>query len=242
MPIENLQQAAQQIANFLNSVIRLGGLRLKYRVSASNSPAAPDSAAAPVLNVDLSGTDAPLLTQRGGELLRALEHIAVQILRLDIRENELVSFDALNFKALRQQEIQATAEETAERVRSSGQPFSFPPTNSRERRMLHLAFKGLEGVETASLGEGQERYLVVYPQGQTHLPAPVPAMPQRGGFRSDRGGRGDRGGRRDDNFGNRPRRERPDNFGNRDDNRGNRADSPSPYGDTPRGGGGYGRR
>jgi spoIIIJ-associated protein len=196
MPIANLQQAAQQVASFLNSVIRLGGLRLKYRISASPAPesaeTAPESSPdSQVLNVELAGPDAPMLTQRGGELLRALEHIAIQILRLDVREHDLVSFDALNFKALRAQEIQLSAETAAERVRQTGMPFSFPPSNSRERRMLHLAFKGMEDVESASLGEGQERYLVVYPKGKTHLPAPIPTMPSRSGYGSDRG-RGDR--------------------------------------------------
>jgi spoIIIJ-associated protein len=197
MPIANLQQAAQQVANFLNSVIRLGGLRLKYRISASAPPPDAQTDGAQILNVEFAGSDAPMLTQRGGELLRALEHIAIQILRLDIREHDLVSFDALNFKALRAQEIQLAAETAAEKVRESGMPFSFPPSNSRERRMLHLAFKEMDDVESASLGEGQERYLVVYPKGKTHLPAPVPAMPSRGyGDRGrgdrDRGGRGDR--------------------------------------------------
>src|ERR1700735_212458 len=203
MPIENLQQAAQQIASLLNSVVRLGGLRLKYRISAGPAPADSEHAGSQILNVELAGADAPLLTQRGGELLRSLEHIAIQILRLDVREHDLVSFDALNFKALRQQEIQLSADTAAERVRQSGQPYSFPPTNSRERRMLHLAFKALEGVETASIGEGQERYLVVYPKGRTDLPAPVPAMPSRPSY-GDRGNRSDRdrGGR-----GDRPRRD-----------------------------------
>jgi len=201
MPIENLQQAAQQIASFLNSVTRLGGLSLKYRISASAPPEDAQTGGAQVLNVELAGHDAPLLTQRHGELLRAFEHIAIQILRLDPREHDLVSFDALNFKALRAQEIQLSAETAAERVRESGMPYSFPPSNSRERRMLHLAFKNMDDVESASLGEGQERYLVVYPKGKTHLPAPVPTMPSRGGY-GDRGGDRSRGGRSD-----RPRRD-----------------------------------
>jgi spoIIIJ-associated protein len=191
MPIENLPQAARQIADFLNSVIRLGGLRFKYRISASPAPDDSESAGAEVLNVELSGQDAPMLTQRGGELLRSLEHIGLQILRLDVREQDLLNFDALNFKALRQQEIQLSAETAAEKVRQTGQPFSFPPSNSRERRQLHMAFRDMEDVETQSLGEGQERYLVVYPKGRTDLPAPVPPMPQRPSY-GDRGGRGDR--------------------------------------------------
>jgi spoIIIJ-associated protein len=212
MPIENLQQAAQQIANFLNPVIRLGEFRLKYRISATPAPENSESAGAQVLNVELTGPDAPMLTARGGELLRSFEHLAIQILRLDVREQDLVSFDADNFKALRQQEIASSAEAAAQRVRETGTPYSFPPTNSRERRLLHLAFKEMEDVETASLGEGQERYLVVYPKGRTDLPAPVPAMPpqRRGGYR-----------------------DRDDNRGNRDD-RGNRSRG---RGDRPRGGG-----
>ena len=204
MPIANLQQAAQQIATFLNAVVRLGGLRLKYRISAGPVPEDSEHIGAEVLNVELLGQDAPLLTQRGGELLRSLEHIAIQILRLDVREHDLVSFDALNFKALRQQEIQRSAELAAERVRQTGTPYSFPPTNSRERRLLHLAVKNIEDVESASIGEGQDRYLVVYPKGRTDLPAPTPVMPTRNSYdnrgnRSDRG-RGDRGDR--------PRRDR----------------------------------
>lgn len=213
MPIENLQQAAQQVASFLNSVIRLGGLRLKYRISAGPAPVDSLSAGSEIMNVELTGLDAPMVTQRGGELLRSLEHIAIQILRLDVREHDLVSFDALNFKALRQQEIVASAAAAAERVRETGTPYSFSPSNSRERRMLHLAFKGMEDVETASIGEGQERYLVVYPKGRTDLPAPIPAMPQRSGFRSDRGDRENRGNRSD--RGDRPRRDRPGGFGRR---------------------------
>jgi len=217
MPIANIQQAAQQVADFLNSVIRLGGLRLKYRISASAAPADSESAGQEILNVELLGQDAPMLTARGGELLRSLEHIAIQILRLDVREHDLVSFDALNFKALRQQEIELSARTAAEKVRETGTPYSFPPTNSRERRMLHLAFKSIEDVETQSLGEGQERYLVVYPKGRTDLPAPVPPMPQRGyGDRGPRRDRDDRGNR--DNLGNRS--DRPGRSGrDRDFNR-----------------------
>lgn len=222
MPIENLQQAAQQIATFLNSVIQLGGLKLKYRVSATPAPETSDSAGAQILNIELTGPDAQMLTHRGGELLRSLEHIAIQILRLDVREHDLVSFDALNFKALRKQEIVLSAQTAAERVHETGQPYSFSPTNSRERRMLHMAFRDMEDVETLSHGEGAERYLVVYPKGRTDLPHTIPAMPTRGGDRGGRNdrGRGDRGG-----YGDR---------GRRDDRRGGRGGG----GDR----GGYGRR
>src|SRR5664279_4386000 len=103
MPIEDLQQAAQKIAGFLATLNKLGGLRLKYRITAPEG--APDTEGQePALCVELAGADVPLVTQHNGELLMALETIAAQILRLDQREGGLISFDADNFKALRAQE------------------------------------------------------------------------------------------------------------------------------------------
>ncbi len=189
MPIADLQQAAQKIAGFLATLNRLGGLRLKYRITAGDGARDPQGLEGRVIYVELAGPDVPLVTQHNGELLRALETIAAQILRLDQREGDLVSFDAGNFKALRAQELRLQAEVAADKVIRSGIPFAFPPTNSRERRLLHMAFRDIEGVETASSGEGQDRFLAVFPAGKTNLPVAAPVRPrsfERGGGR-DRG-------------------------------------------------------
>ena len=107
----------------------------------------------------------PLLTQRGGELLRALEHIAAKIVRLETEEHDNISFDANNFKALRARELKLAAETAAERVRRTGQPYSFAPMSSRERRMLHLAFRDYAGSRNGESGEGLRRFVVVSSQG-----------------------------------------------------------------------------
>jgi spoIIIJ-associated protein len=179
MPIADLQQAAQKIAGFLSSLNKLGGMRLKYRIAAGDSTHDGDGQPATQLSVELAGPDVALLTQHNGELLRALETIAAQILRLDQREGDLISFDADNFKALQAEQLRLTAETAAEKVRRSGIPYAFPPMNSRDRRMMHMAFRGMEGVETASSGEGPDRFLAVYPAGQTHLPV-TPQIKPRG--------------------------------------------------------------
>ena len=169
MPIDDLQAAAQKVHAFLAALNKHGGMRLKYRISADEG----------ALAVELAGPDAPMLTQHNGELLRALETVAAQMLRLDSREHDLVNFDSGNFKALREQELQLAAETAAEKVRRTGVPYAFPPMNSRERRLLHMAFKDMEGVETASNGEGPGRFLAVYPEGKTNLPV-TPVRRPRG--------------------------------------------------------------
>ena len=178
MPIDDLQLAAQKIAGFLASLNKLGGMRLKYRITAGDGARDPLGLEARQIYVELSGPDVPLVTERNGELLRALETVAAQMLRLDQRENDLVSFDAADFKALRAQELRLQAEVAADKVVRSGIPFAFPPMNSRERRLLHMSFKDIEGVETSSSGEGQDRFLAVFPAGNTHLPVAAPTRPR----------------------------------------------------------------
>jgi spoIIIJ-associated protein len=183
MPIADLQEAAQKIAAFLANLNKLGGMRLKYRITAGDGARDPEELEARVIYVELGGPDVPLLTQHNGELLRALETVAAQILRLDQREHDLISFDAGNYKALRAQELRLAAETAAEKVLKSGVPYAFPPMNSRERRLLHMAFRDMEGVETASSGEGQDRFLAVFPAGKTNLPVAPPVKPRTFGRR-----------------------------------------------------------
>ena len=191
MPIADLQEAAQKIAGFLATLNKLGGLRLKYRITAGDGAQDPEGMEGRQIYVELAGPDVPLVTQNNGELLRALETIAGQMLRLDQREGDLVSFDADNFKAMRAAELRLQAETAADKVLRTGVPFAFPPMNSRERRLMHMAFRGIEGVETASSGEGQDRFLAVYPEGKTDLPVAAPLRPR--GFGDRERSSGDRG-------------------------------------------------
>ncbi|MBB5318500.1 Jag family protein [Tunturibacter empetritectus] len=130
--------------------------------SALPGASAPDSS--PVICVEFTGTDTPLLLARNGELLHAIEHLAAKILRLEPEEHDLIFFDAEGFKANRDRELQHSAETAIEQVRATGRPYSFPPMTSRERRMLHLAL-AKSGLPTASSGEGPGRFVVLYPEG-----------------------------------------------------------------------------
>jgi spoIIIJ-associated protein len=181
MPIADYAVAAQQIASLLKTLTTVGGLRLKYRITAGEGARDPDGLEGREIYIEMSGPDSPLLTQRGGELLYALEHVAAKVVRLEPEEHDRISFDANNFKAIRARELKLSAETAANRVRESGRPFSFAPMSSRERRMLHLALREYEGLETESSGEGMRRFVVVYPAG-----AERPPRTERESFRRPR--------------------------------------------------------
>ena len=105
MPIEDHAAAATKIAGFLQTLVKTGGFRVKYRITAGSGAADPDGLEAREIYVELAGPDAVLVTERGGEVLRALEHVAAKIIRLEPEEHDKVSFDANQFKALRAREL-----------------------------------------------------------------------------------------------------------------------------------------
>jgi spoIIIJ-associated protein len=184
------QTKVDKVAQFLRTVIRSGGLNLDYKIAcngqvqpnasepagaattaANSSETNPSpSTSSPEIAVELSGPDVPLLLARNGELLLALEHVAAKVLRYEHEEHDRISFDAANFKVLRIQELRMAAQVAIERVRRTGQPFSFAPMSSRERRILHLELAE-SGLATASQGEGSRRFVVLYPEGGKPAPS-----------------------------------------------------------------------
>jgi len=169
--------AAKKIADFLDVLSTTGGLNLKFHILACNGQVQPNSSEPagalsvvspqlpnPQITVEFTGPDTPLLLARSGELLHAIEHIAAKILRLEPEEHDRISFDAEGFKANRDRELTLMAEIAVQKVRASGQPHSFSPMTSRERRILHLAL-AKSGLPTASSGEGPGRFVVLYPEG-----------------------------------------------------------------------------
>ncbi len=174
MPIPDKVAAANKINEFLQSVVTNGGLRLKYRIVVD--PPLPENRdwEKPEILVDFSGPDAPLLLDRGGELLRALELLGLEMLRLPSGEHEKVCFDCQNHRSLRIQELRSAASVAAEKVRRSGTPYRFNPMSSRERRIVHLALRDEADLHTESEGEGMRRCLVVYPKDYKPAGKPVP--------------------------------------------------------------------
>ena len=162
-----LGPAKPSLTSFLEALRTSGGLRFEYSIrtrEADTSTAQP-----PLTEVILSGADVPLLLERNGELLHAIESLAAAMLRLEPEQAEQLSFDADGFKAARLAAITRLAEQGIASVVSTGKPFLFAPMNSRERRLLHLALVP-SGLATASSGLGPRRFVVLYPAGQTPEP------------------------------------------------------------------------
>jgi spoIIIJ-associated protein len=162
--MEDLAQAAEKVAGLMRLITTKGGLRLKYRITAGAGAVDPDGFERRDIYVECKGPDSEFLLNSDGELLRSLEHVAAKILRLDPEDHDRVSFDANGYKASRARALRDAADAAIDEVDETGEPFRFPPMNSRERRMLHLFLRD-SGLQTASSGEGPRRFVVLYPEG-----------------------------------------------------------------------------
>jgi spoIIIJ-associated protein len=84
------------------------------------------------------------------------------MLRLPGNEHEKISFDCMNHRAMRLEELRMAAGVAADKVRKTGAPYKFAPMSSRERRIVHLALRDEADLRTESEGEGMRRCVVVY--------------------------------------------------------------------------------
>src|SRR3954462_4766142 len=141
MPIADKIAAAKKIDEFLRGVTTHAGFKLKYRITVD--PPLPDERdwERPEILVEFAGPDSALLLERGGELLRSVELLAIEMLRLPGNEHEKVSFDCKNHRKMRLEELRLAADVAAQKVRQTGTPYTFAPMSSRERRIVHLALR-----------------------------------------------------------------------------------------------------
>ncbi|HEX8492937.1 MAG TPA: R3H domain-containing nucleic acid-binding protein [Pyrinomonadaceae bacterium] len=146
-----MNETCTQAQEFLVNVLSGIGCQLNVSVEESGSGC--------LLNID--GPDNFLLLNEGGELLEALQHLLNQAFGRVLPKGERIVCDVENFRATREAELRAMARHAAERVRSTGAPFTFGPMDASERRVIHLSLADEADLHTESIGDGAARRLKV---------------------------------------------------------------------------------
>src|SRR4030095_6931594 len=140
-----------QATDFLGAVIEQTGLELHVQLK--------EGWTCPF--IDFDGPDADLLQSEGGELLDAFQHLINQAFGRGLEDGQRFVCDVKGFRATREAELRAMAHHAADRVRSTGTPFTFGPMNASERRIIHVTLADNADLQTESMGEGAERKLKV---------------------------------------------------------------------------------
>jgi spoIIIJ-associated protein len=115
------------------------------------------------LILDISGDDLAVLIGRHGKTLDALQFLISSITARTVGFRYPVVVDVEGYKSRQRQKLESLAYSTAKRALSQGRSIKMRPMSPYERRIIHIALREFDGVETASEGEGSARHVVVIP-------------------------------------------------------------------------------
>ncbi len=152
-PVRDDDNLARALHDFLTGLIRHSAWRMDFALSEQ----------AGVWHVNFTGEDAGLLLARGAEALNALEHLVERLVARHEPGRWSVRLDANGYRASRERELAMMARKAAEQVKKYRQPFTFSALNAAERRVIHLTLSADPGVRTESVGQGDDRKVIVHP-------------------------------------------------------------------------------
>ncbi len=111
--------------------------------------------------IDITGEDLGVLIGRRGETLLSLQYLVNLIVTRRYPGMGGVTIDAEHYRHRRESQIVALAERMADRVRQTGSPITLEPMTPAERRIVHLALADDPDLVTNSVGEGENRKVVI---------------------------------------------------------------------------------
>ena len=116
-----------------------------------------------VIVINLTGPDRPYLLSSSASLLNSMEFLINKVFRPGKDDSPGILLDSDRYRQHREAELVLLAQMASQKVISFGKPLSLQPMTPRERRIVHLALAGIEGVRTQSAGEGENRSITIYP-------------------------------------------------------------------------------
>jgi spoIIIJ-associated protein len=172
-----VEKHGPRIEEFLKKLLKHAGLSVQFTIEPGGDP--HPELENPDLIVKFTGRDLDSVTENRADVLMALEHLTVEMLRMPHEDHSRLRFDANDMRLLRIEELRANAITAAEKVRKTRLPFRFNPMSSRERRILHLALRGYTDIRSESEGFEPRRNVVLYPADMPSKPQPAPPFPPR---------------------------------------------------------------
>ncbi|WP_314921405.1 protein jag [Slackia exigua] len=116
------------------------------------------------LILDITGDNLAVLIGRHGKTLDALQFIVSAITTRVLGFRYPVVVDVEGYKNRQRQKIESLARSAASRADQQHKAIKLRPMTPYERRIVHIALRDDDRVETASEGEGSSRHVVVLPR------------------------------------------------------------------------------
>ena len=115
------------------------------------------------LILDITGDDLAILIGRHGRTLDALQFVVSAITVRSMGFRYPVIVDVEGYKSRQREKLESIARSTANKAASQHRSVKMRPMTPYERRIVHIALRDDDRVDTASEGEGSARHVVVVP-------------------------------------------------------------------------------
>lgn len=149
---------AGRAAAYLQNIFRIMELK---EVSMTVSPIDGGS------QIDLTGQGLGVIIGRRGETLDALQYLASLAANSGEGGFYRLVLNTGNYRQKREQTLQSLARRMAGQVLRTGRNRTLEPMNPYERRIIHTTVQTIEGVVSASIGEGAGRRVVISPDRES---------------------------------------------------------------------------
>ncbi len=116
---------------------------------------------APSVVLNISGDDLGILIGRRGQTISSLQYLVRLMVSHQTKSRAPIGIDVEDYKQRRYRALEDFARQMAEQVKAKGKPFTFEPMSAFERRIIHVALANQADVTTESVGEGEERKVVI---------------------------------------------------------------------------------
>lgn len=116
-----------------------------------------------IVSID-GGRDLNKLVGRNGEVLDALQELTRLAVQQSTGERSRLMLDIAGWRADRRSDLTAQGEKAARKVLESGEREVLPPMTPFERKIVHDAVAGIDGVSSESEGAEPSRRVVVIKQ------------------------------------------------------------------------------
>jgi spoIIIJ-associated protein len=150
---------AETAKSVLEKLLDLMGVPATVTAQVNEGGEAPAS-----VSLNIIGEDLGLLIGRRGLTLSSLQYLVRLMVSNQTKSREPILIDVEGYKERRYRNLEASARQMAEAVKMSRKPFTFEPMSSYERRLIHVALSGDPDVTTESMGEGEDRKVVILPK------------------------------------------------------------------------------
>lgn len=154
LPPEREKDVADTAKEVVEKLLELMGVKAGVEVSTAQVP----------LLLNVTGDELGILIGRRGQTMTSLEYIVRLIVARRLNAWLPLSLDIGGYRKHRQEALERLALRLAEQVESTHRAITLEPMPANERRLIHLALAEHPAVTTSSIGEGEDRKVVILPK------------------------------------------------------------------------------